>query len=342
VNLNTFIRERSPDWEAFDAQLRASKGRPERLGVPGALQFGRRYRAVAADLAIARSRFPGDPVLGRLTDLTLRGRQAIYSERTRRIGSVWRFVSRGYWRLILARPGPLGLAALATAVPCLLAAGWAVHAPGAAAGLLPAQFQAGGNPRSHPLHLSAAGHAIFASSIFTNNIGVTFLVFAGGLTFGLVTLGVLAYNGMILGALAGLTIATGKFALFTRLVVPHGILELSCFTVAGAAGLRMAWAMIDPGTLSRGASLRQAARPAVALVLGTAPCLVIAGLTEGFVTPELLPLGEALAVGLVLGLGYWSLVLVRGRRGTPSAPGSAPARTPGRRGHRRPRDLAST
>jgi uncharacterized membrane protein SpoIIM required for sporulation len=323
VNLNTFIRERSPEWDALAADLQRSRGRPERLGVQGALQFGRRYRAVAADLAMARSRFAGDPVLDRLASLTLRGRQAIYSERTRRIGSLWQFATRGYWRLVLARSGPLVLAALATAVPCVLAAVWAIHSPAAATGLLPARFAVGASPRSHPLALSAAGHAIFASSIFTNNIGVTFLVFAGGLTLGLVTLGVLAYNGIILGTLAGLTITTGKFALFTRLIVPHGILELSCFTVAGAAGLRMAWATIDPGSLSRAASLQHAARPAVGLVLGTAPVLVIAGLTEGFVTPEILPLAAALAVGLVLGLGYWGLALVRGRD------------------HSRPRDLAS-
>ena len=324
MNLNTFIRDRSADWEAFEADLATSKGRPERLGVAGALQFGRRYRAIAADLAVARGRFPGDPVVGRLTALTLRGRQAVYAERTRRLGSVWRFASRGYWRLILARPGSLAVAALATAIPCLLAAVWAVHAPAAAAGLLPRQFRAGGNPRSHPTALSAAGHAIFASSIFTNNIGVTFLVFAGGLTLGVVTLGVLAYNGAILGALAGLTIDSGKFDLFLRLVVPHGVLELSCFTVAGAAGLTMGWAIVDPGLRPRGVALRDAARPAVALVLGTAPCLVVAGLTEGFVTPEMLPLASALAVGAVLGLGYWTLVIARGR-------------TP----HTRPRDLAS-
>ena len=352
MNLNTFIRERSSDWDALERELDSSRGRPERLGVAGALRFGARYRAVVADLALARSRFAGDPVVDRLGALALRGRQAIYSERTRRIGSLWRFASRGYWRLIASAPGPVALAALATALPTVLAAAWAIHSPVAATGLLPGQFASAANgPRSHALHLSAAGHAIFSSSIFTNNIGVTFLVFAGGLTLGLVTLGVLAYNGVILGVLAGLTLRAGKFALFVRLVVPHGVLELSCFTVAGAAGLRMAWAMIDPGTTTRGASLRAAARPAVALVLGTAPCLVVAGLTEGFVTPELLPLGSALAVGLVLGLGYWLLVLTRGRgpagrrragrrrarpggRALTSAPATSPPRMPAGTGPR--------
>jgi len=75
---------------------------------------------------------------------------------------------------------------------------------------------------------------------------------------------------------------------------------------------RLGWALIDAGTLPRGESMRRAARPAVAMVLGTAPFLVIAGLTEGFVTPHGLPLLPALAIGLTLGGGFWTLVLWRG------------------------------
>ena len=49
------------------------------------------------------------------------------------------------------------------------------------------------------------------------------------------------------------------------------------------------------------------------MVLGTAPWLVVAGLTEGFITPRDLPVPEALAVGGVLGAVFWGLVLTRGR-----------------------------
>jgi hypothetical protein len=49
------------------------------------------------------------------------------------------------------------------------------------------------------------------------------------------------------------------------------------------------------------------------MVLGTAPWLVVAGLTEGFVTPRDLPLPAALAVGCALATLFWGLVLTRGR-----------------------------
>ena len=53
------------------------------------------------------------------------------------------------------------------------------------------------------------------------------------------------------------------------------------------------------------------ARPAVELVLGTMPWLVLAGLVEGFFTgsgPTLVP---SLVVGIALGAVYWALVMLR-------------------------------
>jgi uncharacterized membrane protein SpoIIM required for sporulation len=292
--------------------LRRARGRPARLGAQGALALGRDYRAAVADLALARRRYPGDPVVDRLERLVLDGRQAVYGAR-RRQGSLSGFLSRHYWRLVLGRPAVLACAAAAMLGPALLAALWAMHDPGAALGLVPSQFRAAAHPHIYKLSYGATTQALLASSIFTNNIEVTFLAFAGGLLLGAGTLAVLAYNGLTIGAIAGLTLQGGNFAVFVRYVAPHGILELSCITVAGAAGLRLAWAMIDAGTLPRGESLRRQARDAVMLVLGTAPWLVAAGLTEGFVTPHGLPLAAALAVGVALGGSFWLLAITRGR-----------------------------
>lgn len=323
MNLEAFVTERGPAWAALETQLTRCRGRPERLGAEGALELGRGYRAAVADLALARRRFPGDPVVDRLERLVLSARQAVYGRRAPRQGSVAQFAGRGYWQLVLGRPGALATAACATLLPLVLAALWALHDPGAALGLVPAKFHRAADPHVYRLSFGIATQATLASSIFTNNIQVTFLVFAGGLLFGAGTLLVLAYNGATAGALAGITIGSGNFPVFLRYILPHGILELSCFTVAGAAGLRLAWAMIEGGGLPRGESLRRQARPAVTIVLGTAPWLIVAGLTEGFVTPHGLALSIALAIGVGLAGTFWLLVFTRGRGGVPpTSPGS--------------------
>jgi uncharacterized membrane protein SpoIIM required for sporulation len=109
-----------------------------------------------------------------------------------------------------------------------------------------------------------------------------------------------------------LAIGSGNGQVFFELVTAHGVLELSCIIVAGAAGLRIGWAMIDPGTRPRGLALRQEARASVEIILGTAPWLVVAGLVEGFITPAGAGLATVVAVGLSLGAIYWGLVLWRG------------------------------
>ena len=260
MNLEAFLTERSPAWDALERDLEASGG-PQRLAPERALEVGREYRAVVADLAFARRRFPGDPVVDRLERLALAGRQAIYSGRPRNAGALLEFISRGYWRLVIGEPGVLAVSVLALAShACSPRSGRCTTRPRRSASCR-AQFRAAAHPHVRHLPLGAATQAVLASSIFTNNIRVAFLAFAGGLTLGFGTIGLLAYNGALLGALAGLTIQAGNFSVFVRYVVPHGLLELSCIAVAGAAGLRLAWAVIDPGTLPRG-SVAARRRPA--------------------------------------------------------------------------------
>jgi uncharacterized membrane protein SpoIIM required for sporulation len=313
MNLEAFLRQGSPSWTQLEALLERAAGRPERLGPEGVLELGGLYRALLADLALARRRFPGDPVLERLEPLALRARYAVYGERRRR-GSLREFLTRGYWRDVRAHRKLLAVSLTAMFAPTLLAAAWAVHDPGAAIGLVPSAYRAAADP--HVRHLSGVGlstQAALASSIYTHNIAVTFATFAGGLALGVGTLAMLAYNGLLLGTLAGLTIQAGTFSVFVRYIVPHGMLELSCISIAGVAGLRLARVLIDPGVRPRLEALRADARGAVLMVLGTAPWLVVAGLTEGFVTPRDLPVPGALTVGATLAAVFWGLVLTCGR-----------------------------
>lgn len=58
MNLEAFLAERSHAWDALERDLGTS-GRAGRLPPERTLEVGRDYRAVVADLAFARRRFPG-------------------------------------------------------------------------------------------------------------------------------------------------------------------------------------------------------------------------------------------------------------------------------------------
>ena len=312
MDVERFARERSAGWDELATLVHDAGTRPQRLGAERLLRLGALYRAATADLSLARRLFSGSAVTRRLERLVTDARQCVYAAEPRR-RSLRGFLATGYWQRVRERPGLLLTALALLFVPMVLAAVWAVDDPAAALGIVPAGFEGAAEPGGDAGGLSTGEEAAFSSSVYTNNIQVTFLVVAGGILLGLGSAAVTIFNGGFIGALFGLTIENGSFDELLRFVLSHGLLELSCIAVSCAAGLRLGWAIIDPGNMTRGASLRREARGAMEIVLGTMPWLVLAGLIEGFVSPDRPPLAVGLAVGLAAALPYWALVLWRGR-----------------------------
>jgi uncharacterized membrane protein SpoIIM required for sporulation len=308
------VDTRRDRWRELDALVAQAGRRAESLGPDGVRKLGGLYRASAADLALARRRFAGDPAVARLEALVTRARPLVY-DRASRGGTVAEFATTGYWRRVRERPALLIISAVLLFSPWVLASAWAVRDPGAASGVVPSEYRSVTEPRERgtDLGLTTDEQAAFSSEIFTNNIRVTIVAFAGGIAAGIGTAALLVYQGVLFGAITGLSIWAGNGKPFFELVTAHGVLELSCVVVASAAGLRMGWALVSPGHRRRGVALAAEARVAVEIVLGTAPWLVLAGLVEGFVTPRGLGLGPVITVGFSLAAVYWALVFWRGR-----------------------------
>jgi uncharacterized membrane protein SpoIIM required for sporulation len=312
VRLGAFEAERGDDWRRLQEMLARAGGRPERLGPDGVRELGSLYRGAAADLAYARRRFPGDPVVARLEGLVVAGRGTVYGQASRG-GAVRAFVSRGYWRRLAERPVLIAVAWSLLLVPAAAGAAWAAGDPGAALGLVPGELQAAADPPAEGRDFDAATGAAFSAQVMVNNIQVTLTAFAGGILAGAGTVLALLFNGLILGVVGGLAFGAGNGTAFLRLISSHGPLELSCIVVGGIAGLRLGWAIIAPGPGRRGPAVVAEARNAVELALGTAPWLVLCGLLEGFATGPDLPVGVQLGIGGAWFALFWGLVAWRGR-----------------------------
>src|SRR2546423_281678 len=220
MNLDAFVRRRTPEWEELGRLAEAAGRRPERLGPAGVRRLGATYRAAAADLALPRRRWPGDPVTVRLEDLVGRSRHLVYATEGR---SAWlrHFLSRGYWRLVREQIGLVGLCWHLMMVPAVLVGAWAASDPAAAGRFLPSQFRGVGEHGGGDLGLALGRQATLAGQILTNNIQVSFVAFAGGLLAGVGTTLVLLYNGALIGGVAGLTVAAGPPGPFLSLAAPH-------------------------------------------------------------------------------------------------------------------------
>ena len=74
--------------------------------------------------------------------------------------------------------------------------------------------------------------------------------------------------------------------LFWGLILPHGLLELTAVFVAGGVGLRLFWSWVEPGGLTRTASIAREGRTAGTVALGLVAVLLVSGIIEAFVTPS--------------------------------------------------------
>jgi uncharacterized membrane protein SpoIIM required for sporulation len=128
-----------------------------------------------------------------------------------------------------------------------------------------------------------------SSRIMTNNITVSFMAFAMGITAGVGTVISMFFNGLLIGVIGVACWLNDMSLSLWSFVAPHGVLELPAIFIAGGAGLRIAQGMLFPGLLFRQDSLAKAGGEAVRLLMGVVPILIVAGSIEGFISPSSLP-----------------------------------------------------
>ncbi|MGC2696571.1 MAG: stage II sporulation protein M [Candidatus Angelobacter sp.] len=154
-----------------------------------------------------------------------------------------------------------------------------------------------------------------STGIMTNNITVSFLTFAYGITGGIGTVFMLVFNGVLIGAV-GMACWLNDMSLpLWSFVAPHGVLELPAIFIAGGAGLRLAQGLLFPGLLSRSDALAKAGGEAVRLLMGTVPILIVAGLIEGFISPSALPWQWKFALSGSLGVIFFGYLFFCARGG---------------------------
>jgi uncharacterized membrane protein SpoIIM required for sporulation len=123
----------------------------------------------------------------------------------------------------------------------------------------------------------------FSAQLMWNNIKVSINALAFGMTYGVGTLIVLFYNGVILGLVVLDYVAAGQTTFLLGWLLPHGSIELPAILIAGQGGLVFAGALIGWGSrLTLRERMRVVAPDMVTLIGGVAVLLVWAGLIEAF------------------------------------------------------------
>jgi uncharacterized membrane protein SpoIIM required for sporulation len=310
VDVDAFVAAHQPEWDRLDRLVR----RRRRLSGAEIDELVSSYQRATTHLSELRSAGHDPALTARLSTRLARARAAIGGAHTPAWRSAGGFVVVSFpamaYRL---RWWWLGTA-VASLVVALISGWWIARSPGVQASLLSRSAAASLVNHQFRDYYSQYAASAFAFKVWTNNVWVAAEALIFGVLLGLPTLFVLLENALNLGIDGGLMIGHGKAAEFFGLILPHGMLELSAVFLAAAAGLRLGWAIIDPGPRPRSRALAEEGRATVTVALGMIGVLLVSGVIEAFVTPSPLPTWARILIGACAETAFLGYVLVLGRR----------------------------
>ncbi|MBB5057138.1 putative membrane protein SpoIIM required for sporulation [Granulicella aggregans] len=314
---NRWIALRKENWSRLEMLLQQiESGGLKVLSGDELRDLGLLYRQAAADLSAARADDASRTLEAYLNKLVSRAHNFVYSGRRLNGRAIWQFFAVGYPRLFRQLFPYTAVALLIFLAGGVLGAILTAVRPNFMHAMLGPQMV--DTIEHHKMWtdsiLSAKPQA--SSAIMTNNIGVCFTTFAGGIFAGLGTIWLLFQNGLSMGVIST---ACGQHHMALSIwsfVAAHGALELPSIFISGGAGLRLATGLLFPGMVRRKDALALAGGESIRLLAGTIPMLTIAGILEAFLSPSGAPVALKFSVCalLLVGLSFW---LSEGGRTTP-------------------------
>jgi uncharacterized membrane protein SpoIIM required for sporulation len=312
-----FVKQHRENWKQLEEMISLLSKRRNTVNGEQITDFYRNYQKAAQNLSYSQTYFPTDEVTEYLNGLVSKAHNLLYKDQVSSFKQIRYFFSTRFIGLLVEQ-WKFVLIAMVLFVIGFVGSFLAVmNDPLHMYSILPAEISGGVDPEQLGQHDGAVDSTYMSASIMTNNIQVAILAFAGGVTFGLLTVYLLIYNGLIVGALAALFWHHGKSYDFWAYIVPHGMIELTAIFIAGGAGLLMGYKLFVPGSQSRIYQLKLHAKRSVMLLLGTIPLFIIAGIIEGFITPAAISLEAKYliafltVIGLVLYVTVGKLKLVK-------------------------------
>ncbi|MBK8302386.1 MAG: stage II sporulation protein M [Chloracidobacterium sp.] len=319
--MNRFLDQNKDNWQRLEDLLSMHHGTGLRgLSRMEVREFGELYRRAASDLAIARAETRDPKLINYLNSLVIRAHGRIYRAESQGANLIWKFFAedfprtfRSNWRYMM-----LAFGVFAGFVLFGFVATW-IDTDFTHFVMLSGITEQINSNNQWWKGLNDANQ-IGATHILSNNILVTFRVFAMGAFFGIGAFYDLAFEGARLGSVfAACYKLNPPFGnALASFVVGHGVIELSTIFFCGGAGMMIGYAMINPGDLTRSQALKKKGIEAARIVIGCACFLVIAGTIEGFLSPSDMPAIVKIATGVGTGLAMYSYLFFAGR--SPSEP----------------------
>ncbi len=309
--LSNWLSSRVKNWQHLEKNL-STRSSDCNDALETAREILAGFRSVQSDLSLAHRNMPGHPLTRYLESLFIKCHEAIYQPPRHYLSQIKDLYNIEVPQLMRQMLNPI----LATLVIFTLSilAGWFLISFFPNLVTLFASPEMINHVQSGKLWtddlLNIMPSSVVSLDIITNNITVSLFAFTLGALYGLGTLYIIAMNGLMLG---GVFAFTAQYNLDDRLfkfIIGHGVVELSVIIIAGAMGLRLGEALIRPGNNNRLQAFQQITLNAGKVMLAAVPFLILAGLIEGFISPNnQFSLMTRILVGIISGLFLWYTLL---------------------------------
>jgi uncharacterized membrane protein SpoIIM required for sporulation len=313
MDLDAYLAANQPVWDRLAGLTRRAGRGVGRLSASELEELVALYQRVSTHLSYARTYYRDPGLTASLTRLVAQAGAVVYGTRPRTLRSLGRFLAVTFPAAVWYSRRFVLVSAALFLVPAIAIGIWVANSSAAVEATGPRAVREAYVQHDFEQYYSSEPAAAFASQVFTNNVQVAILAFSGGIAFCLLTAFVLVFNGAHGGVAAGLFAAVGQQPKFWGLILPHGLLELTAVFIAGGAGLRLGWTLIDPGDRPRAAALAEEGRRALAIVAGLVVVFAVAGTIEGFITGSALPTWARVGVGALGEAALLTYLVARGR-----------------------------
>jgi uncharacterized membrane protein SpoIIM required for sporulation len=271
------------------------------------------YQRVSSHLSHARVAYDDPGLVRCLTRLVGQANGVIYASRTRTSRAIADFFAWRFPAAVWQSGRFVAVSAALLLVPALALGIWMSVSDAALEATAPDAVREAYLNEDFEDYYSSEPASQFTTEVTVNNIRVAVMAFAGGILLGIPTVLAMVANGALLGLAGGLFADAGELPKFFGLILPHGLLELTAIVIAGAAGLRLGWAVIAPGDRPRGQAVGQEARRAGVIALGLVLAFATAGIIEGFVTGRGVPTALRVGLGVAAEAVFVTWIVVQGR-----------------------------
>ncbi|MEI6895715.1 MAG: stage II sporulation protein M [Colwellia sp.] len=309
---NLFVRRNNERWGIFVSHCASKK-----MDLPA--DFAKQYRQICNDLAIARTRQYSPSLVEKLNRLVRLGQSRLYQGEGIKFRTLISLFQQTFMTSLHENRFFLWAAFASFWGLAVISYTWVVVDPTSVHYFLDlgsiksieAMYDPAGSVQSDSRAVSS-DVLMFGVYIY-NNIGIAFQMFAGGALLCIGALLPLLFNSFYFGAVSAHIVNSGYQDPFFSFVITHGSFELTAIIIAGAAGGKIGYSLLNPGKFARSQAIRLAGKSVLPLIVGAFLMLILAAIIEAFWSPLAIPSFFKYITGVIC-WGYLLTHLYKGTR----------------------------